>query len=562
MSDLRTRLTIQKSEARGRRGMVATKHEAASAVGVDVLAAGGSAVDAAVAAALAVGVVEPWSSGIGGGGYAVVTGPDLAEVVAFPMRSGSGATPDRYPRDGRRNVSAFLWEGVVDDANIHGYRAMGVPGAVAGLGLLHERHGRLPWRDLVLPAVELAREGFELSWFDLMYMEGTAAAARRHPELQRNFYPNGEPPQSDHMERIRITQPELAATLEVLATDGVEAFYRGDIAAAIADACAANDGVIERADLAAYRASVSPPLTTTYRGAEVLTPGPGCAGPTTIETLNIYERAASAGMAHDDVERLHAYLWSSRLAFADRFHFMTDPERADAPWNALASKDYAATRAGQIDANAPPSIPDAGDAWAYQDPARALERQKSETSTTHLCTADADGMLVSLTNTLGGAWGSEVVPGDTGIAWNNGMFWFDPVPGRPNSVAPNRTGLNNMTPTIVRAPDGRTLAVGASGGRRITNCLTQLIAHVFDFGMGAQDAVAAPRLDASTPWVTVDPRFGDETIGNLRSRGWDVRVPIYPGRTAFASPAIILRDADGGLGAGVDVFHTASAQGL
>ena len=562
MSDLRTRLTIEKSEARGRRGMVATKHEAASAVGVDVLAAGGSAVDAAVAAALAVGVVEPWSSGIGGGGYAVVTGPELAEVVAFPMRSGSGATPDRYPRDGRANVSAFLWDGVVDDANIHGYRAMGVPGAVAGLGLLHERHGRLPWRDLVLPAVELARQGFELSWFDLMYMEGTAAAARRHPELQRNFYPNGEPPQSDHMERIQINQPELAATLDVLAEDGMEAFYRGDIAAAIADACAANDGVIERADLAAYRASVSPPLTTTYRGAEVLTPGPGCAGPTTIETLNIYEHAASAGMAHDDVERLHAYLWSSRLAFADRFEFMTDPERADAPWDALASKEYAATRAAAIDPNAPPPIPDAGDAWAYQDPARALERQKSETSTTHLCTADADGMLVSLTNTLGGAWGSEVVPGETGIAWNNGMFWFDPVPGRPNSVAPNRTGLNNMTPAIVRAPDGRTLAVGASGGRRITNCLTQLIAHVFDFGMGAQEAVAAPRLDASTPWVTVDPRFGDEAIANLRSRGWDVRVPIYPGRTAFASPAIILRDADGGLGAGVDIFHSASAEGL
>ena len=562
MSDLRTQLTIQKSEARGRRGMVATKHEAASAVGVDVLAASGSAVDAAVAAAFAVGVVEPWSSGIGGGGYAVVAGPDQAEVVSFPMRSGSGATPGRYPRDGRSNVSAFLWDGVVDDANIHGYQAMAVPGAVAGLGRLHERHGRLPWRDLVLPAVQLAREGFELSWFDTMYMESTALAGRRHPELQRRFYLNGEPPQSDHMETIRITQPELAATLDVLAEDGVEAFYQGDIAAAVAAACAANDGVIERADLAAYRARVSSPLTTTYRGAEVLTPGPGCAGPTTIETLNIYEQAAPTGMDHADVERLHAYLWSSRLAFADRFQFMTDPERADAPWDALASKAYAATRAAQIDASAPPARPSAGDAWAYQDPARALERHKSETSTTHLCTADADGMLVSLTNTLGSSWGSEIVAGETGIVWNNGMFWFDPVPGRPNSVEPNRSGLNNMTPTIMRESDGRMLAVGASGGRRITNCVTQLIANVFDYGLGAQAAVAAPRLDASTPWVTVDPRFGDEAIAKLRARGWDVRVPVYPGRTAFASPAIILRDADGGLGAGVDVFHSASAQGL
>ena len=562
MSATRTQLTIEKSEARGRRGMAATKHAAASAVGVEVLAAGGSAVDAAVAAAFAVGVVEPWMSGIGGGGFAMVLTPDHAEAVAFPMRSGSGATPDRYPRDGRTNVSAFLWDGVEDDANLHGYRAMSVPGAVAGLGLLHERHGRLPWRDLVRPAVQLAREGFELSWYDTALMALFAAAAQRHPELQRRFYPNGQPPQSDHFEAQRIRQPELAATLEAVAEGGPEAFYQGDIAAAIAAACAANDGVIARADLAAYRARVTPPLSSAYRGVEVLTPGPGGAGPTTLETLNIYERAAAPGMDHADPERLHAYLWSSRLAVADRVRFMADPERTNAPWDALVSKAYAATRAAQIGATAPPEDLAAGDAWAYQAPDRALERLKSETSTTHLCTADADGMLVSLTNTLGGLWGAEVIPGETGIVWNDGMFWFDPAPGRFNSIAPNSPGLSNMTPAVARAPDGRSMAVGASGGRRITNCVTQLITHVFDHGLGAQAAVAAPRVDASTPWVTVDPRFGDEVIAALRSRGWDVRTPPYPGRTALASPVVILRDAAGGLGAGVDVFHTAAAQGL
>ena len=373
MSATRTQLTIEKSEARGRRGMAATKHAAASAVGVEVLAAGGSAADAAVAAAFAVGVVEPWMSGIGGGGFAVVLTPDHAEAVAFPMRSGSGATPDRYPRDGRTNVSAFLWDGVEDDANLHGYRAMSVPGAVAGLGLLHERHGRLPWRDLVRPAVQLAREGFELSWYDTALMALFAAAAQRHPELQRRFYPNGQPPQSNHFEAQRIRQPELAATLEAVAEGGPEAFYQGDIAAAIAAACAANDGVIARADLAAYRARVTPPLSSAYRGVEVLTPGPGGAGPTTLETLNIYERAAAPDMDHADPERLHAYLWSSRLAVADRVRFMADPERANAPWDALVSKAYAATRAAQIDATAPPEDLAAGDAWAYQAPDRALD---------------------------------------------------------------------------------------------------------------------------------------------------------------------------------------------
>ena len=152
----------------------------------------------------------------------------LTRLKLCPSQCGPvpGPRPTAIRATAGSNVSAFLWDGVVDDANIHGYQAMAVPGAVAGLGRLHERHGRLPWRDLVLPAVQLAREGFELSWFDTMYMESTALAGRRHPELQRRFYPNGEPPQSDHMETIRITQPELAATLDVLAEDGVDAFYQ------------------------------------------------------------------------------------------------------------------------------------------------------------------------------------------------------------------------------------------------------------------------------------------------------------------------------------------------
>ncbi len=558
----RTQLSIQKSEARGRRGMAATKHPAASAVAVEVLAAGGSAVDAAVAAAFAVGVVEPWNSGIGGGGYAVVAGPDHAHAAAFPMRSGSGAAPERYPLDGRGNVGAFLWAGVQDDANLHGYRAMAVPGAVAGLSALHQRHGRMPWRELVQPAVRLARGGFELGWYDSAYMTALAPAARRHPELHRRFYPGGEPPGSDHFEPARITQPELAASLEAVAEDGAEAFYRGDLAAEIARACADNGGVIQRADLAAYRARVSAPLQTSYRGVTVLVPGPGGAGPTTVQTLNLYEHFDAPAAGRVSVERLHAYLWSARLAFADRFHFMTDPERADAPWDALASKRYAAARAQAVDPAAAPDGYAPGDAWAYAAPEHAVQRLKSETSTTHLCTADADGTLVSLTNTLGGGWGAEVVAGDTGIVWNNGMMWFDPVPGRPNSIAPNRCGLNNMTPAVARSPDGRAMAVGASGGRRITNCVTQLIGYVFDHGLGAQAAVAAPRVDASTPWVTVDPRFGAETLEALRARGWDVRPPAIPGRSAFASPVLILRDADGGLGGGVDVFHSAAAQGL
>ena len=558
----RTGISIEKSEARGQRGMVATKHGAASAVGAEVLAAGGSAADAAVASAFAVGVVEPWNSGVGGGGYAVVGSTKATEVIEFPMQSGTGATADKYPLDGRKNVSGFLWDGVQGDANLHGYRAMAIPGAVAGLALLHKRHGQMPWRDLVQPAVFLARQGFDLAWYDTAFMATMAAAARRHPELQQRYYPDGAPPTSDHFEAVRLTQPELATSLEAIALDGPDSFYVGDIAAAVASDSAANDGVIERADFAGYRAKVGAPLRITYRDTTVVLPGPGCAGPTTAETLNIYERFNVSRHDHNSAARLHVFLNSARLAYADRFRFMTDPARADVPWKALASKDYAAARYNSIGSDALAEGVQPGDAWAYQDDAREGQRVKGETSTTHLCTADSNGGLVSLTNTLGGSWGSEVIPGNTGIVWNNGMFWFDPVPGRLASVAPGRFGLNNMTPAIVFAADGRALAVGASGGRRITNCVAQLIGNVVDHSMGAQDAVDAPRVDASTPWVSVDGRFGDETIAELRRRGWDVRVPPFPGRSAFASPTLILRDADGALGGGVDVFHTADAQGI
>ncbi len=557
-----TESSIEKSEARGQHGMVATKHAAASAVGAEVLAAGGSAADAAVASAFAVGVVEPWNSGVGGGGYAVVSSAEATEVIGFPMRSGTGATAEKYPLDGRENVSGFLWNGVRDDANLHGYRAMAVPGAVAGLALLHQRHGEMPWKELVQPAVALARQGFELSWYDTAFMATMATAAQRHPELQQRYYPGGAPPMSDHFDAVRLTQPELGNSLEVIALDGPDSFYVGDIAAAVVSDSIANDGVIERADLADYRAQVGAPLHTTYRQATVLLPGPGCAGPTTAETLNIYERFDVSSHDHNSAERLHVFMNAARLAYADRFRFMTDPARADVPWEALVSKTYAG---GRYDLIGPYALTDGvkpGDAWAYQDEAREGQRLKSETSTTHLCTADGRGGLVSLTNTLGGGWGSEVIPGNTGIVWNNGMYWFDPVPGRLTSVAPRRFGLNNMTPAIVFAPDGRALAVGASGGRRITNCVAQLVGNIVDHTLGAQEAINAPRVDASTPWVTVDGRFGDETISELQRRGWDVHTPPFPGRSAFASPTLILRDADGGFGGGVDVFHTAGAQGV
>ncbi|MCY3913561.1 MAG: gamma-glutamyltransferase, partial [Chloroflexi bacterium] len=426
MDPTRTQVSIQKSEVEGSRGLVATKHPEASAIGLDTLQAGGNAVDAAVAAAFAVGVAEPWSSGIGGGGYCVVAGPDGADVVAFPMQSPALATLDRYPLDGRGALGAFLWPGVVDDANLIGWSSMSIPGAVAGLALLHERHGRLPWRVLVEPAVELARRGSRLTWFDLLQMGRHAAAGQRRAELGRVYYADGGPPRADVGEQPLLVQPDLADSLEAIARNGPDAFYRGDLAKAIVDDCVANGGALRRDDLAQYRAWAMEPLETAYRDTTVVTAGPGCAGPTTIGTLNVFEQAYDGSGNQGDADRLHAYIWASRLAQGDRFQHMGDPDFVDAPWAELVGKEHAAAQAESIDPQRAPVSAGPGDPWAYMAADREMERLKGDSSTTHLCTADGDGTFVSLTNTLGGAWGAEIVPRGTGICWNDGMWWFDP----------------------------------------------------------------------------------------------------------------------------------------
>ncbi len=561
MTDTRSRLRLEKTEAVGGRGMVVTKHPEASRVGLEILQAGGNVADAAVAAAFALSVVEPWSSGLGGGGYAVVARGAEIEVIAFPMQSGAQATPQRYPRDGRSNVGGFLWDGVVNDANLQGWDSMSVPGAVAGFALLAERHGTMPWDELIEPARGLARGGFDLTWFDGLVMGRGAAAAQRHPSLARVFYPDGGVQRPEPGSAARLEQPELADTLESLARDGPDAFYRGDIAAAVAADCAAHGGVLQRDDLAQYQAHVRAPMQLRYGGHTVSTPGAGCAGPTTQQTLAIFGQTDAAGLDQASADRLHTFMWAARLAQADRFEFMADPDRHEAPWSAMVAKDYARERAAVIDPHTAPVDVQPGEAWAYAQDERATARQKSETSTTHLCVADADGGFVSLTNTVGGAWGAEVIPGRTGVVWNDGMWWFDPRPGRPNSVAPRSFGLNNMTPAIVSWNAQPMLAVGASGGRRITNCVAQLVTHVVDCDMSAQAALDAPRVDASTPWITLDGRFGEQIAEDLRARGWDVRLPPYPEQSAFASPVAILRAADGSLRGGADTFHSAEARG-
>jgi gamma-glutamyltranspeptidase/glutathione hydrolase len=550
--------------------MVATKDPLATRAGLEILEAGGNAVDAAVAACFAVGVVEPASSGIGGGGYLVYQVGGRGGVIGFPMRAPLAARPDMYRLTGEAAAGAFGWAGVVDDENLQGYRSIATPGAVAGLCEAHERLGRLPLQDVIGPSVRLARGGFAPSWFNLYSIGLLAGMLFKFAELRRIFMPGDEMPTGDPESPPDLRQPDLADALEAIGREGPEAYYRGDIAKAIVADVREHGGILSEADLAAYRPfSWENGLEFSYRGRVVRVPPFASAGVTSAMTLKLLDGFDVASMGHNSAEMLHTFVSSARLANADRFAYLADPELVDVPWAGLLSDSYTQRRRAAIQRSAP-TVYQPGDPWAEEGgrPEEVLPASRPgwDTGTTHLCVIDGEGNAVSLTNTVGGGFGSGVVPRGTGIVMNNGMLWFDTLPGRVNSILPGKLPLNNMTPALVFDRDGVVMAVGASGGRRITNCVTQLIVKVLDFGMGPKAAVDSPRVDCSMPFTSVDPRLDERVRADLEARGHTLNVIdesfVQTGFASFASPIVISRHPGGELTAGVDTFHSAHAAGL
>ena len=569
--------------------MVATKHRLASAAGLEMLRGGGNVVDAAVAAAFAVGVLEPASSGIGGGGYLVYQMGDQGGVFGFPMRAPLAVTPDLYRLTGAPAVGSFGWPGVEDDANLEGARSVAVPGAVAGLTAAHRSLGRLPLDEVVAPAVELARGGFAPEFHDLMAFAQQLGKLTRYPELRRVFLPAGELSfgiqipgpgyrRGEPMwaEPAKIRQPDLADTLETIGTEGADGFYRGGVANRLVDAVQGAGGMLSHADLEGYRpfhwqADSSPdgaPLEVRYRNLRVRVAPFASGGITSAMTLQLLDRTDLAACGHNSADALHRYICAARLAYADRFAFLADPESADVPWRGLTSPAYAARRWDTTGSKAARRFK-AGDPW-QEEGRRAPRRAPGsapayQDGTTHLCVMDGAGNAVSLTNTLMSGFGSGVVAAGTGVILNNGMMWFDPVPGHVNSIAPRKLPLNNMSPLLVLDERGARLAVGASGGRRITNCVTNLVTKMLDFGLGPQQAIDAPRLDCSTPLTAVDGRVAAAVLDELRARRHHVAAidPRYTteGMSPFASPVAIARDG-ATLRGGADTFHSAHAGGL
>ena len=572
---------ISKSEVVVPGGVVTSKHPLAANVGLDILNRGGNAIDAAVATAFATSVVLPFSNGIGGGGYIVahlarerrtvvidysMTGPKAAHETMYELVEGSTGSGIDGAVDLSAAASPFGWHLVRNNDNWQGWQSMAVPGTVMGLARALERFGTISLADALEPAIKLAEEGWEIDWHSSISFSQQMALIMRFPSTRAVFSRDGLPLRpSGGAPGDVLRNPELGRTLRRIASGGVDEFYRGSIARDIAADMREGGGLVTEEDLAAYEIYEKEPLRTNYRGYEVFAVPHASAGPTLVEGLNILEGFDLASLGHNSPEYLHLLAEAFRQAYADRFAYMADPKFVEVPWGAMASKAYAEQARAQIDRGRARAQVEANDLWAHEgrpapkrfEPSRPFK----DAGTTHINACDRDGNMVALTQTLLG-WSGVVLP-RTGIVMNNGMGWFDPEPGHANSPESGKKPLTNMTPIIVTRDGEPVLAAGAPGGRRIVNAVTQVLLNIVEHGMGPQQAVSEPRIDASGPYVLANSRVGEATIGRLAAIGHRIE-PVeesFAG-AAFASPAAILLDRRSGLRhAGEDPWRGGIAAG-
>ena len=564
-----TKANYVKTEAVSNNGMVATKDKLSTEAGLEILKLGGNAVDAGIAACLAVGVVEPESSGIGGGGYMTFQVGEQGGVIGFPMKGPLNGTPEMYELTGESSVGSFGWAGVKNNENIHGYKSIAVPGCIAGLLEAHKRFGKLPLSEVVSPAVKLARDGFYPEWFTLYKFASLTEMLLRYEELGKTFMPSGILPFGGIDGPYTLKQKNLANTLEVIGKNGLDGFYRSEITENIVNDIQNNGGILTMEDFDQYKPFFwDKGLEFKYRDKIIRVPKYACAGITSAMTMKTLNGFDLSRLDHNSSEMLHLYISSARMAYADRFKYVADPEFADVPWNGMISDKYIEKRQKEIKDTAPSTFK-AGNPWIEEgrDPKFVLEssQPRPDSGTTHLGVIDKDGNAVSITNTIMSGFGSGIIPKNTGVVMNNGMMWYDPTPNRVNSIASGKFPLNNMTPALVIGKDGVEISVGASGGRRITNCVTSLLVKMIDYKMSPQKAIDEPRVDCSSMTTDVSPELDINVIKELTDKGHKMRVLgegfTQTGFAKFASPIAITKHGNE-FRAGVDTFHAAHAEGM
>ena len=505
MSELNTNFyenwQVRKPAVRGGGGVVTSHFRTAAQVGAEVLRAGGNAIDAAIATSFAVSVVEPWMSGIGGCGFMLIylAEEDRVRCVNFGTVAPAGLDPSDYPLVEGEGGDIFVWPAVRGDANVHGYNSMGTPGQLDGIGLAWERYGTKPWADLLAQAITLAERGLPVNWMTTLRVASAMADLRRYAASAEIYLPDAWLPLPDVGKPVpHLPMGALANTLKRLAKAGHRDVYEGEIAAKIVADVEAGGGSLRAVDLAQYRAVEVDPLMRDYGSAKVFAAPGLTAGPTLFDTLDSIDGKIGAGTPGP----AEYTKWACALsdANAERFRTMGDMNDSKAPG-----------------------------------------------STTHLTVIDAKGNMVTLTQTLLSVFGSKVVLPQTGILMNNGILWFDPVPGNPNSMAPSKRPLSNMCPMLATRDGAAWFALGASGGRRIMPSVMQVASMLIDGGMDFEDAIHQPRIDVSGDGrATVDTRLDGSVAAAIEAHMPVFREEqcVYP--SAFAKPNGVMRDRDTG----------------
>jgi gamma-glutamyltranspeptidase / glutathione hydrolase len=510
--------SFRKPAVSSKGGIVAAQSRRAAEVGADVLAAGGDCIDAVIATGFALGVLEPWMNGMGGGGAMVMyrAKENKVDVIDYGMRAPESLRIEDYPIVDGAASDLFPWARVKDDRNCYGPGAIAVPGVVAGLGEAHNRHAKMPWRELLAPAAKLAGEGLLVDWWTTLMVSAAAAELRRYPSSAAAYLVDGLPPNPQWGIRthVRLPQDRLKAAIEHLAASGARDFYEGDLAKSIAADVQGAGGALSPSDLAAFRAHLRQPLKIPYRGGTVFATPELTAGPTLAHALRLLQQNFRPGRAPDANAYTH-YAEAIQAAYRERLKGMGDAEGR----RALGAE--------------------------YLAPA----------CTTHYSVVDRDGNMAAVTQTLLSGFGSKFVTPNTGITMNNGIMWFDPTQGATNSLAPGKRCLCNYTPVVAEAADGKWLALGASGGRRIMPAVMQILSFVMDYGMDLDAAIHHPRLDASEGDIVIgDVHLPKEIREALRARFdyEEARVQTVPGK--FACPSVVLR-ADGTNHGATDTFQ-------
>lgn len=496
--------SIHKPEVESRSGIVAAQHFEAAQAGAKVLAAGGNAMDAAVVTALVLSTVEPWLSGIGGGGFLLHADGASGRVDAldFSVRAPCGLDPADYRLAGGRDGDWFDWPAVTGDRNIFGYPSICVPGTIAGLAAALERFGTLSWKDALEPGIAVAERGLEVDWYTALCIAIDSSGLSAFPASAEIFLEDGRPPRTPAgTAKVYRPMPAKAALLRRLADSGPGDFYHGETARQLVADLAEGGSRISAADLAGYQPRWAPPLKAEYRGWGVCANAGLSGGPSLLATLRLLESALPRGRQPDAKAAL-AYARAIREAYRVR----------------LTGMGHAARE---------------GDC------------------TSHISVVDAQGNMVSLTNTLLSRFGSKVVLPRSGILMNNGMMWFDPRPGVPNAIAPGAQPLANMCPLILTRDGLPAMAIGAAGGRQIFPALAQIVSYMVDFGMSLEEAFHAPRLDASTPTIKVN-RTAAPDVASTVAAEFPVELvldTLYP--VNFAVPSAVTRDARSGINRGM-----------